>query len=116
MNLLKKYLLLSYSQTFFPIFLTLYIITSIVYLVKIAALTSVIQIDLMELLELYSFVIPTILYFTLPVCIFISLVLTLSKLSSDYELIVITSFGLKSDKNFKITVSYYPFINNFFIY
>ena len=102
MKLLKKYLLLSYSQTFFPIFLTLYIITSIVYLVKIAALTSVIQIDLMELLELYSFVIPTILYFTLPVCIFISLVLTLSKLSSEYELIVITSFGLNPIKILKL--------------
>jgi len=94
MKLLKKYLLLNYSQTFFPIFLTLYTITSIIFLVKIASLTSVIQIDFVELLQLYSFSVPVILYYTLPLSIFVSISLAFSKLSSEYELIVITSFGL----------------------
>ncbi|MEA3513169.1 MAG: LptF/LptG family permease [Campylobacterota bacterium] len=94
MKLLKKYIFLTYSQTFFPIFSTLYIITSIIFLVKIATLTSVIQINFLELLELYSYSIPTIIFYTLPVSIFVSIVLTLSKLSSEYELMVITSFGL----------------------
>ncbi|MEA2050593.1 MAG: LptF/LptG family permease [Campylobacterota bacterium] len=94
MKLLKKYLLHTFSQTFFPIFFTLYVITSIVYLVKIAALTSIIQINFLELLTLYSFSIPTILFYTLPISSFISLILSISKLSNEYELIVITSFGL----------------------
>lgn len=94
MKLLKEYLLLNYSQTFFPIFLTLYAITSIIFLVKIASLTSIIQINFLELIELYSYSIPTILFYTLPISIFVAIVLTLSKLSSEYELIVITSFGL----------------------
>ena len=94
MKLLKKYLLLSYSQTFFPIFLTLYTITSIIFLVKIASLTSVIQINFLELLQLYSFSVPIILTYTLPLSIFVALSLSLAKLSSEYELIVITSFGL----------------------
>jgi lipopolysaccharide export system permease protein len=93
-NVLKKYLQKTYSNTFFPIFLTLYTITSIIFLVKIASLTSVIQINFFELLELYSYNIATILFYTIPISLFISLGLSLAKLSSEYELIVITSFGL----------------------
>jgi len=102
MKLLKKYLLLNYSETFFPIFLTLYTITSIIFLVKIASLTSIIQINFLELIELYSYSIPTILFYTLPISVFISLALTLSKLSNEYELIVITSFGLNPIKILKL--------------
>ena len=102
MKLLKKYLLINFSQTFFPIFLTLYAITSIIFLVKIASLTSIIQINFLELLELYLYSVPTILFYTLPISIFVSLSLTLSKLSSEYELIVITSFGLNPIKILKI--------------
>jgi len=65
-------------------------------------LTSVIQINFLELLELYSYSIPTILFYTLPISIFISLSLALSKLSSEYELIVITSFGLNPIKILKL--------------
>lgn len=102
MKILQQYILKNYSQIFFPIFLTLFSITSIVFLVKIASLTSVIQINFIELLLLYSFTVPTILFYTLPITIFISLSLTLSKLSSEYELIVITSFGLNPIKVIKL--------------
>ena len=101
-KLLKKYLLVTYSQTFFPIFLTLFIITSIMYLVRISALTSVMEINFTELLTLYSFYIPSILFYTLPISIFISIAISLSKLSTEYELIVITSFGLKPTKILKL--------------
>lgn len=101
-KLFKKYLISTYSQTFFPIFLTLYTITSIIFLVKIASLTSIIQINILELLELYSYSIPTILFYTLPITIFVSFCLSLIKLSSEYELIVITSFGLNPIKILKL--------------
>ena len=104
MKLLKKYLLESFSQTFFPIFSTLYIIISIIYLVRISALTSVIQINFLELLLLYSYTIPTLIFYTLPISLFVSLALSLSKLSSEYELIVVTSFGLNPTKILKLVV------------
>ncbi len=99
---LKQYLFNQLAHTFFPIFLGLYFITSIIFLVKIAALTSVITMDFFELLRLYMYIIPTILFYTLPISFFISLVITLSKLSSEYELIVITSFGLNPARILKI--------------
>lgn len=97
-KLLKKYLISTYSDAFFPIFLTLYTITSIIFLVKIASLTSVIQINFLELLELYSYSIPKILFYTFPISVFLAITIGLAKLSSEYELIVITSFGFKPSK------------------
>jgi lipopolysaccharide export system permease protein len=99
---LKQYLYSQLAITFFPIFLGLYFITSIIFLVKIASLTSIITINFLELFTLYSYVIPQILFYTMPISFFISLVITLSKLSSEYELTVITSFGLNPQKILKI--------------
>tara|TARA_B100001063_G_scaffold246563_1_gene286322 strand:- start:5248 stop:6264 length:1017 start_codon:yes stop_codon:yes gene_type:complete len=99
---LKQYLYSQLAITFFPIFLGLYFITSIVFLVKIASLTSIITINFIELFTLYAYVIPQILFYTMPISFFISLVITLSKLSSEYELTVITSFGLNPVKILKI--------------
>jgi len=99
---LKQYLLSQFSNTFFPIFLVLYFITSIIFLVRIASVTSVITIDLFELLTLYAYNLPSIIFYTMPISFFVSLVITLSKLSSEYELIVITSFGLNPTNILKI--------------
>ncbi len=99
---LKGYLLSQLSNAFFPIFLGLFFITSIIFLVRIASFTSVVTINFFELATLYSYVIPNILFYTLPVSFFISLVITLAKLSSEYELIVITSFGLNPKNILKI--------------
>ncbi|PLY08683.1 MAG: permease [Arcobacter sp.] len=99
---LKQYLLSQFSNTFFPIFLVLYFITSIIFLVRIASVTSVITIYLFELLTLYAYNLPSIIFYTMPISFFVSLVITLSKLSSEYELIVITSFGLNPTNILKI--------------
>ena len=71
---------------------------SITTLVQIAALTSVITINFSELTLLYAYKIPYISFYTLSVSFFISLCITIAKLSSESELIVITSFGLNPSK------------------
>ena len=91
---LKQYLYSQLAITFFPIFLGLFFITSVIFLVKIASLTSIITINFSELFTLFAYVVPQILFFTMPISFFLSLVITLAKLSSEYELTVITSFGL----------------------
>lgn len=99
---LKQYLYSQLATTFFPIFLGLFFITSIIFLVRIASLTSIIQINFYELFLLYSYVVPQIIFYTMPISFFVSLVITLSKLSGEYELTVITSFGLNPVKILKI--------------
>jgi len=91
--MLKKYLFTNFTSSFYPIFFSLFSITSIIYLVKIASLTSIIQLNFLELLLLYGYNIPKILFFTLPISFVIGLTISMSKLSSEYELLVISSFG-----------------------
>ena len=55
-----------------------------------------------ELFTLYLYSVPNILFYTLPIAFFIALVISLAKLSSEYELIVITSFGLNPKVILKI--------------
>jgi len=94
MDKLRGYLLSNFSQIYFSIFLPLYVIASVIMLVKIAAFTSVIQLNLFEMVKLYLFMLPELLFYTLPVTFFISAVMTVSKLSFDYEMIVIFSLGV----------------------
>lgn len=99
---LKQYLYSQLAISFFPIFFGLYFITSVVFLVKIASLTSIITINFFELFTLYTYVVPQIVFYTVPISFFISLVITLSKLASEYELTVITSFGLNPLKVMRV--------------
>ncbi len=99
---LKQYLHSQLAITFFPIFLGLFFITSVIFLVKIAALTSIITLNFAELFTLFTYAIPQIVFFTMPISFFLSLVICLAKLASEYELTVITSFGLNPVNILKI--------------
>lgn len=99
---LNNYLHLQFAITFFPIFLGLFFITSMVFLVKIISLTSVIKIDFVELFRLFGYTVPQILLFTLPISYFLSLAISVSKLSSEYEMAVITAFGVNPIKIIKL--------------
>ncbi len=94
MDKLKSYLLSNFSQIYFSIFLPLFVIASVIMLVKIAAITAIIQLSLFEMVKLYLFMLPELLFYTLPITFFISSVMTVAKLSFDYEMIVIFSLGV----------------------
>jgi lipopolysaccharide export system permease protein len=98
---LNSYLFKQISLAFIPIFLGLLFITSIIYLVKISALTSIIDITIYELFILYLYHLPIVLFYTLPISFFISIGIAISKLSSEYELIIISSLGLNPLKIIK---------------
>ena len=87
---LKHYLHSQLAITFFPIFFGLFFITSVIFLVKIAALTSIITINFAELFSLFAYVMPQIIFYTMPISFFLSLVITnslkLSDISSNSQL------------------------------
>jgi lipopolysaccharide export system permease protein len=105
---LEKYLLNNISAIFFNIFFTIFFIVSIIFLVKISAKSAVLNIDFIELLTIYSYFLPTILYFTIPIVFFVSITVVLSRLSLESELISVLAVGI-SPKNignviFKISI------------
>ncbi len=91
---LQKYIINNLSILFLSIFLPLFSIASVIFLIKLATYTAVIQLSLWEMTQLYLFVLPEILFYTLPVTFFIAASLTLFRLSTDNEIIVLFALGI----------------------
>ncbi|MCW8895047.1 MAG: LptF/LptG family permease [Sulfurimonas sp.] len=95
MKILKKYIRDSLSIIFLSIFLPLFSIASIVFLIKLATYTAVIQLSLWEMAKLYFFIVPELLFYTLPISFFVASTLTLFKLSNDNEIVVLFALGIR---------------------
>ena len=95
MNRLTKYIIANLSALFISIFIPLFSIASVIFLVKLAAYTAVIKLDIFEMGKLYLFVLPEILFFTLPISFFIAATLSIFKLSNDNEIVVVFALGIK---------------------
>lgn len=94
----RGYISSNFTKAFLTIFLPFFLIISLIFLVRISALTSKIQISFGELLSLYSYSIPEIIFYTLPLSFITALANVLIKLSQDNELIALYALGLKSTK------------------
>lgn len=91
---LRRYVLSHLSILFFSIFLPLFAIASVIFLIKLATYTAVIQLSIMEMGKLYLFVVPELLFYTLPIAFFVAGALALYRLSNDNEMVVIFSLGI----------------------
>ena len=94
MNRLEKYIITNLSILFLSIFSALYTIASVIFLIKLATYTAIIQLSVWEMAKLYIFVIPELLFFTLPITFFVASALTLYRLSNDNEIIVFFALGI----------------------
>ncbi len=102
MGRVNHYLLRHFSSLFASMFFTLFFITSVVFFIKIASITSVIKISFYELGVLYAYLIPSILLYTLPITFFIALCISLFNLSKDNEIIVLFTLGYTPKKIAKL--------------
>jgi lipopolysaccharide export system permease protein len=75
--------------------LPLFSIASVIFLIKLAAYTAIIQLSIWEMTKLYIFILPQILFYTLPITFFVAATLSLFKLSNDNEVIVLFALGIK---------------------
>ena len=98
MSRVNKYLLFNFLGTFASLFSTLFLIMSIVFFIQIARITSYIEISFGELFKLYSFMLPRVLLFVVPIAFFVSLAMTLFRLSKENESIVIFTLGSSPNK------------------
>ena len=75
--------------------MSLFFTASVIFLIKLATYTAVIQLTVLDMTKLYLFVLPEILFYTLPISFFISATLTLFKFSNDNEAVVLFSLGIR---------------------
>jgi len=97
----RAYVSSSFAKSFLMIFVPFFLIISLVFLVRISALTSKIQMTLLELFELYIYSIPEIIFYTLPISFLVSITNTLMKLSIDNELMAFHALGFNAKKILK---------------
>ena len=95
MNKLRHYILANLSSVFSSIFLPLFAIASMIFSIKLASYTAIIKLTVLDMVKLYLFVLPDILFYTLPISFFIAAVLSIFKLSNDNEIVVLFSLGIR---------------------
>ncbi len=98
MSRVNNYLFSSFITVFSSLFFILFSIISVIFFIKIASVTSVIQINFIELLTLYIYLIPKLLLYTMPISFFMALCIALFNLSKENELIVLFTLGYSPKK------------------
>jgi len=96
MGRIKNYLSSNFTKTFSVIFLPFFAIVSLVYFIRISVLTAQIQLNFIELFELYAYFLPSILFYTLPISFVTAIALVLVRLSQDNELNALYALGISS--------------------
>lgn len=94
MGKLRHYIFSHLNVLFFSIFIPLFTIASVIFMIKIATLTSIITLNISEMGKLYLFALPELLFYTLPIAFFVSAALTFFRLSNDNEMVVVFSMGI----------------------
>lgn len=100
---IKGYLSSNFTKSFLTIFLPIYLIVSLVFLIKISSLTVKINLTFYELLKLYMLSLPEIVFYTLPISFITALSNVLGRLSQDNELMALHALGINAKsvvKNF----------------
>ena len=95
MKRVQKYLTANLSSLFTSIFMPLFFTASVIFLIKLATYTAIIELTLWDMTKLYLFVLPEILFYTLPISFFVAATLALFKLSNDNEMVVFFSLGIR---------------------
>lgn len=65
--MLKRYLFMSFAQVFFPFFVVLLFIASVVLLIDIAGRTYVVKMSFLDLGTLFLYLIPSSLFFIIQI-------------------------------------------------
>lgn len=90
------YLSKNFTSSFLTIFLPLFFIGSLVFIIKISALTASIQINFIEMIQLFLYNLPSILFYIIPISFLVSVVMTLLRLSNENELMALFALGTPS--------------------
>ena len=90
---ISTYLSRNFTKSFLTIFLPLFFIGSLVFIIKISALTASIQINFIEMMRLFGYNLPAILFYTMPVSFLVAVVMTLLRLSNENELMALFALG-----------------------
>ncbi len=108
MGKIYSYLLKDFFLTLTRYFLTLFLLVSVMYFVRIANYTSVMSLSFLDIFQIYFYYLPQIVIYTFPLSFFIALTYSLYNFSKDGEMLVLFSLGKSPKKilNLYLIVSF----------
>ncbi len=89
----KKFLLDNFLKSFLTLFIPFFIIISIIYIIQLSNLSFKINLNFKEFMTLYLYMLPKILFSTIPLSFIGAIINSLSNLSNENELIAIFSLN-----------------------
>ena len=98
----KQYILQLFSKSFLTLFIPFYIIISLTYLLNISRLSSRMSLDAQDFFTFYTYVIPDIIFITLPLTFLATIINIFSKLSENNEMIALFALGITPKKIVKL--------------
>lgn len=96
-NIINRYISSNFTKSFLILFVPFFMIISLIYLIKISTLTSQISLSFSELIKLYGYSIPEIIFYAIPLSFVGAVANLFARLSNDNELIALFSLGVKSN-------------------
>lgn len=93
---LNSYMSQNFTKAFLTIFLPLFFIGSLVFIIKLSTLTSRFQVSFVEMAQMFSYNIPVILFYTLPISFLVATAIALLRLSNENELMALVALGVRS--------------------
>jgi len=94
----SKYISVNFTKSFLTIFLPIFFIGSLVLIITLSSVTSVMQVNFIEMVQIFGYKLPIIIFYSLPVSFLVAVATTLIQLSSESELIALFSLGITSKK------------------
>ena len=93
---LSKYISVNFTKAFLTIFLPIFFIGSLVLIITLSSVTSLMQVSFMEMVRIFGYKLPLIIFYSIPVSFLVATVMTLIRLSTENELIALFSLGITS--------------------
>ncbi len=93
MSRANRYLVSNFLMSFTSVFATLFVILAIVFFLQVTKISSYIEISGGELAELFSYTLPQLLAFCLPISFFVSVAMSFFRLSKESESTVLFTLG-----------------------
>ena len=98
---LKEFILTNFLKSFLTLFLPFFIIISLTYLIKISNISSKVNLEFLDFAKMFMYVLPHIIFATLPLTFIGATINTFAKLSEDNEITAIFSLGYSPAKIYR---------------
>jgi len=99
----KAFVLENFTRSFLTLFMPFFVIISIIYIIKISNISFKTNLDFVDFLTLFGYMLPHIIFATIPLSFIGAVINSFSKLSQENELIALFTLGYSPKKLLKYT-------------